>query len=311
VRIDLGSLRFSVLCAAAATATTACGRLNFGIDEQSNIGVDASDNTDAKLARCDVRKPFGAANTMPFAALNSAQFDMGVEQTDDSLTGFFWSNRTAGEHIYQVTRGDIDSSFALPVDLNLNTFVSEDVRDPAPSGDGLRLVFAAGVGGIYDLYEAKRGSLMGSFSTRSPIAALNLGSQSWGPFLSSDALTLYYVEGADLATSVRADRSLDFQAPSKLASLNSTDQDFEPVVSKDELTIYFGSDRPGGRGLFDIWQASRGAKQDEFGPPAPVVELNTDFTEFPSRISPDGCEMFMTRDVPGQSWQMMVATRPL
>ena len=40
---------------------------------------------------------------------------------------------------------------------------------------------------------------------------------------------------------------------------------FHPAVTQDELTIYFSSNRPGGRGDYDLWKATRSSVDEPFG----------------------------------------------
>jgi hypothetical protein len=64
----------------------------------------------------------------------------------------------------------------------------------------------------------------------------------------------------------------DWSAPVNLGpTLNTSSSEFTPSISADGLTLYFGardSDRSGGYGGWDIWQA----------PIIPVVDLNGDGT---------------------------------
>jgi len=49
-------------------------------------------------------------------------------------------------------------------------------------------------------------------------------------------------------------------------TVNGVDSDIGPSISPDESTLYFSSDRPGGSGGIDLWQA----------PIEPIVDLNGD-----------------------------------
>lgn len=57
---------------------------------------------------------------------------------------------------------------------------------------------------------------------------------------------------------------------------------FHPAVSSDELTIYFSSNRPGGQGDYDIWQATRSNVNEPF----------TNVTNLGNRINTSGKEEF-------------------
>ena len=83
----------------------------------------------------------------------------------------------------------------------------------------------------------------------------------------------------------------------------------EAVLSDDQLTVYFSSDRAGGAGDLDIWMATRVSAGDPFGPPEPVVGINTSARESYPAVTADGLELFaQTTAVPGP-FAIVVATR--
>lgn len=82
-----------------------------------------------------------------------------------------------------------------------------------------------------------------------------------------------------------------------------------PVVTPDELTLYFGSNRPGGAGNYDIYQATRPTVADGFGAPIALASLNTASLDAPSWISEDGCELYFTRLDANVGYQLYVALR--
>src|SRR5690606_589607 len=58
-----------------------------------------------------------------------------------------------------------------------------------------------------------------------------------------------------------------YNASSEVPNVHvSGSNDSRPVLNASETAMYFSSNRPGGRGLDDIWVARRASKQDEFGP---------------------------------------------
>lgn len=70
-------------------------------------------------------------------------------------------------------------------------------------------------------------------------------------------------------------------------------------MTGDELVILFGSDRPGGKGMLDIWYATRADTASAFSNATPLSTLNTADRESELYISPDGCELFFASDRPG------------
>lgn len=71
--------------------------------------------------------------------------------------------------------------------------------------------------------------------------------------------------------------------------------DSRPVLNATETAMYFGSNRPGGRGLDDVWVARRATKQEEFGPAVHVRELSTDDPDYVTWVSDDDCIVMLDR----------------
>lgn len=287
-----------------------CGRLGFD-PVASHVAADAGADALA-VPRCDPAKPFGAP--IALAALSSPSSEIGIEATDDALDGVLWSDRSGVDRIYEVTRASPTDAFAAPQLVpNLGSVTGVPDRDPALTGDGLTLVFTSQRGGDWDLYLTTRPSRTQPFAAPAVIAELATTDSDWGPVITSDGLSLYYVIGGDLAYAHRASVASAWSAPGTLlATLNSTANEFEPAITADELTIFFASDRPsGGRGGLDIWTATRASTADAFGAPSDVVELATAGDDIPSWVSPDRCAMYLTRTNGAAGWDLYVATRPL
>jgi hypothetical protein len=115
---------------------------------------------------------------------------------------------------------------------------------------------------------------------------VNLGGVVNTPYLdqrctiSKDGLSLYFgsnrpgsvgtVEGSDLYVTQRASVNDPWGPPQKIETLSSAGDDNAPTFSPDGHWVYFGSDRPGGLGLSDIWAAHRHDAHDDFGWETPV-----------------------------------------
>lgn len=84
--------------------------------------------------------------------------------------------------------------------------------------------------------------------------------------------------------------------------MNTAAQEQQPCVFEDDetgvVTLYFRSNRPGGMGDLDIY-ASTLQPDETFGPAAPVVELNSPFTEGGPTIRRDGLEIIFSSNRPG------------
>jgi len=123
------------------------------------------------------------------------------------------------------------------------------------------------------------------------------------PWFTPDGHSLYFIStrttdgvkgrGLDL-WKVTRDASLTWQRPERLPEpLNSTGREWFPRLGADGW-LYFGSDRPGGSGMTDIWRAREtGGKW--------LVEnagaaINTAANEYEAEISADGRTMIVMTD---------------
>jgi Tol biopolymer transport system component len=100
-----------------------------------------------------------------------------------------------------------------------------------------------------------------------------------------------------------------FADPGVVAEIDGPTHDSDPVLSADGLTLYWGSDRPGGMGDVDVWQAQRISATATFGIPVPVASANTGGFDAPSDVSEDGCRLYLTSTREGRTG-IYVATRP-
>ena len=153
--------------------------------------------------------------------------------------------------------------------VNLGPVVNSDAGDggPSVSADGRTMVFSSSRGGGQgdeDLWISSRpraGAPWGEPANLGP--QINTEGRECGPCLSGDDLTLIFESNRmggqgdfDLWMSARAATTKPFGRPVNLgASVNSKAYDRGACLSADGRTLYFHSNRPGGHGEGDIWQA--------------------------------------------------------
>ena len=219
--------------------------------------------------------------------VNSPRPDGGAFLTVDGLELYFHShNRPGGRgsfDIWMTKRETRGAPWGEPV--NLGSAVNGPGLEGFPnlSPDGLKLYFGSDRSDGYgdgDIWVASRSTVGASWGT-----PVNLGPVINGPaeeaavFLSRDGLLLLFSEDvsgpflpggqgkADMWLTIRRALSDPWTAPVNLGPrVNSQYYDYNPMVSPDKKTLYFCSDRPGGRGNLDIYQAAV----------IPVVDLNGD-----------------------------------
>ena len=180
--------------------------------------------------------------------------------------------------------------------------------------DGLELVTwgpLEGNYGGYDLYTFTRESIDIAWME---CELVNLGpvvNTSNGEALatiSADGLELYFSDWGlhrpggygeeDLWVTRRATRLSPWETPENLGSIvNSPSNDSRAHISIDGLRLFFDSRRPGGYGGSDLYVARRRTLSDPWGPPVNLgPQVNSSGNEWSPCISPDGRELYFSRD---------------
>jgi len=258
---------------------------------------------------CDLTKPFGAAVLVP--GLASSGEDGSARLSPDEKTAYFFSARTGKKLLYTALRPDATAAFQdVSVLANVNT---SDQYNPAITADGLTLFFASFRAGTdNDIFQASRSTTTDDFTSVRLAPNVNTAASEVQPYITRDGTTMYFVR--TLATGQTVLRAVGsptagFTNPSVVPELDGPTNDSDPVQSADGLTLYWGSDRPGGLGDVDVWQAHRTSTSAAFGELAPITSVNTAGFDSPSDVSEDGCRLYITSQRNGRTG-IYVATRP-
>ncbi len=228
------------------------------------------------------------------AEVNSAQDDWAPHISADGLELYFTSKRPGGDvkgrdDIWVARRANPTDEWSTPVNAGPN--VNTDNWDTTPylSQDGLTLYFTSGRYNEYhgwvatDLYMSHRSTRDAPWEP-----SVNLGpvindySFDYDPALSPDGLLLLFSsdrgvpsDNSDNTQSAWFDlwmtsrptvESVWTQPVQPQAPLNTDQGEWSPSISRDGTTLFFASQRTGGYGKLDIWQA----------PILPVVDFNAD-----------------------------------
>ena len=203
--------------------------------------------------------------------INSSSYDSFPCISPDGLELFFISERPGGfggVDIWVTTRPTKEDAWGPAANLGSVVNSSRWDQSPAISSDGLTLVFASanrpGGYGNDDLWLTTRASIHDTWA--SPI---NLGSaintpyeESWA-CLSPDGRRLFFSSdrpggfgNIDLWMATQATPDGQWSTPGNLgSSVNTSANEGAPTVSLDGSILYFASDRAGGLGAWDQWQA--------------------------------------------------------
>jgi hypothetical protein len=219
------------------------------------------------------------------ATVNSSTWDWLPAITADGLTLYFSSERPGGlglNDIWLTTRSTKESPWGEPVNLGSSINSAGDEFFGCISADGCSLYFSNSLahGADYfwggDIYVRTRPA---KDSPWGPAVSLGLmpsrvGSGNWDPSISADGLALFFGSDyvntnllPDIWLATRASDGSSWGTPILLGpGINTSNGEQRPSISADGRILYFCSNRPGGYGGWDIWQASI----------EPVVDFNAD-----------------------------------
>jgi hypothetical protein len=84
-----------------------------------------------------------------------------------------------------------------------------------------------------------------------------------------------------------------------LSKLNLSSWDARICMTDDELTLYFHSDRPGGKGSYDIFMSKRASIKDEWEEPENIGSpINTQYDDFGVFVSADNLTLYFCSNRP-------------
>lgn len=163
------------------------------------------------------------------------------------------------------------AQFVLGTPVNFGSVVNSEARESHPflSNDGRTLYFHSGDRpggvGIADIWMSTRNSLDADWNPVENFAAINTAASELAPFISTDGRTFLYNDGLvenQPATIYQLSRDSDegpwgprsaFPAPINDGVSNSS----SAFLSADGNTLLFHSDREGGEGMMDLYEAIR------------------------------------------------------
>ncbi|HUU17383.1 MAG TPA: hypothetical protein VMW72_09560 [Sedimentisphaerales bacterium] len=229
-----------------------------------------------------------------------------------------------GWDLWLATRATTEDPWEEPV--NLGTTVNGSSWDMGPdiSGDGLMLFLQSnrpGGQGSHDLWVTMRSSVTDPWGPPVNLGAtVNSSGDEVGPSTSADGSTLFFSSnrpggygGDDLYVATRPTLSEPWDAPVNLgATVNTGSTDRAPSISADGRMLFFHSNRPGGRGSYDLWVARRPSVTEPWESPVNLGStVNSSSPDVGPGISDDGQKLFFMSDRPGGSgnfdaWQVSI-----
>jgi len=190
----------------------------------------------------------------------------------DGLQLYMASDRPGGLgglDIWVAERASLDEPFSDPVNMGEPINSPQNDFCPSPLRNSSEFMFVSnrpgGCGGS-DIYMTYNHPLHGWKQPVNLGCQVNSSADEAGPVISFSERggpTLYFsstrlggVGGSDLYLSHKTG-SGSFGPAELVPGVNSIDNDMQPYVRRDGLELVFASNRPGGQGSFDIWNASK------------------------------------------------------
>lgn len=214
--------------------------------------------------------------------------------------------------------GGGDSTPQEPVKTEPVANINSDYDDGGPeiSSDGLALYFqsnrAGGEGG-FDIYVAQRANTTDAWGTPKQLGpgTINTNANEVGSSIAADGLTLIFSadrttpNAYDLYIATRTSVADDWGTAVRMGSIINTEFDEGgPSLSSDGLTLFFHSDRKGGRGLSDIYMATRSVPTGPWDSVANLATINSTAFDVAPEISQDGLTLYFHSDRAGGLGQL-------
>lgn len=159
--------------------------------------------------------------------------------------------------------------------------------------------------------------LSGTVTLSTPAVVLGVGSSvsdERDPFLSSTELEIYWVAqnggDTDIFFATRVDLLVPFSGTAVKTSLSDNNQnDSKIALSGDDLTVIQATQRGGGEGGFDLWQATRSSAGTQAFPALTqegLATLNDNLDQLDPELSNDGLRLYYAA---GSPQRIVLATR--
>jgi len=202
---------------------------------------------------------------------NTPDWDIGPSLSANGLEFYYTRlnyDAWTGE-LWVAKRASIDDPWGEPTSLGATVNTATVSCGPCISPDGTALYFYQG---DLTIWMTSRATILDAWGPPANLGSLvNSGAADYWPHIAANGLVLLFCSGRgggeDVWMARRPTLSDPWSEPVPLAPPANTEAwDTCPFVSVDGLTYYFVSDRAGGQGSYDLWQA----------PIEPIVDLDGD-----------------------------------
>ncbi len=198
-------------------------------------------------------------------SFNTPDWDLGPSLSADGLELYFARLVYEGDYpgdLWVAKRDATDAPWNEPVNLGPTVNSALFSCGPCISSDNLTLYFYSDESGTGDMWMTTRPTSADPWEAPVTLESpVNGEAWDYWPHVAADGLALLFCSDRDGTEDVwmarRPSVSDAWNAPVKLGAPISTEAwDTCPCVSADGRTLYFVSDREGGQGSYDLYQAS-------------------------------------------------------
>jgi WD40-like Beta Propeller Repeat len=248
------------------------------------------------------------------AGVNGPALDGCPFPSRDGLQLYIASTREGGFggiDIWVAERPSEHAAWGVPVNLGPQINTEHNEFCPSP-GQGGRFMFVSnrpgGCGGG-DIYATRFHRRHGWLPPENLGCTINSAAEEAGPVRVRHEL--YFSSTRTGNSDIYASPAFGpwIGPPTPVAELNSPFEDARPFVRRDGLEIVFDSNRPGGLGAFDVWEATRDHERASWSQPLNIGSaVNSPAAETRPSLSSDGTILYFgsTR---GLSQDVFTSTR--
>lgn len=278
----------TTLALLTVVVSTGCGRLGFESTASIEVGPDSGgpDTTDAGEATTWNLGPFSPPTVM--TTLSASDHEHAASMTADLLEVVFESRASGNDDLWSAKRTSPSAPWSPPV--RISELSTEEIDSAAAiSADGLALWFTSGT----TLRETTRASRSAPWLPSHPSELSRLATGlvfAAAPTPSTLAMVVQVKTSrgdSDLSLATRTSTNDPWGPLQPLPGINTASNDIKGFISEDLCSLFFASDRPQGRGGFDLYFATRESVTSDFDV-TPIPELASIDMDADPWVSPDG-----------------------